>query len=393
MNKDNHNHIGFILILIFFLVFLELISYLSALYISTRGKFLYIPQINESYNTYILRVNQYYGWPSSFTTPKGAVSDELIKGFRFDESGSRVIPAFPGPQKACVSLYGDSFAYSGGVDDQHAWSNVLSILLGCKVANFGFTGYGTDQAYLRFHHNDNDNAKVVILSHFSENIQRNVNQLRNLLFPSPQFMIKPRFILDDERRLKLIPVPSLSEKDYYDCIKNPELYLKHDFFIPGGKSGLIKAKFPYTLTIFKVTKALIYERFFLGILNYQKLYDPQHPSQGLQVTIAIMKQFYGECQEKGKYPLIVIIPVHHDIFQYYKDNYWNYQPLLDELERNKIEYINIGQGMVDYLQGGDPWRLYSKETLHCNEEGYELIAKIVFRYIKDHRIDKFIKSN
>jgi hypothetical protein len=94
-----------------------------------------------------------------------------------DKIGSRYVPEFPDPDKyqACVSLYGDSFTWGDEVDDVHAWGNVLSKLLHCRVSNFGVGGYGTDQAYMRFHYNKNDKPKLVILGFYTENIQRNVS--------------------------------------------------------------------------------------------------------------------------------------------------------------------------------------------------------------------------
>jgi len=65
-------------------------------------------------------------------------------------------------------LYGDSFTEGSGVDPEHAWSNVLSQLLHCRVANFGVSGYGTDQAYMRFLNNQRDPARVVVLGFLSE---------------------------------------------------------------------------------------------------------------------------------------------------------------------------------------------------------------------------------
>ena len=37
--------------------------------------------------------------------------------------------------------------------DKEAWSNQLSRLVGCRVANYGVSGYGSDQATIRFEQN------------------------------------------------------------------------------------------------------------------------------------------------------------------------------------------------------------------------------------------------
>ncbi|MFZ2088324.1 MAG: SGNH/GDSL hydrolase family protein, partial [Desulfobaccales bacterium] len=162
--------IGIILLVVAGLA--EFMAYLKARQLVGHGIAFNPLVTNESHRVYLGRSHPRLGW-----TPAPEKVDAL---------GSRPIPAFHDPltTRACVSLYGDSFTEGAGVDNEHAWSNVLSVLLDCRVANFGVSGYGTDQAYLSFAGNRTDAAKVVILGFLSENVMRNVNQLRNLISQS-----------------------------------------------------------------------------------------------------------------------------------------------------------------------------------------------------------------
>jgi len=184
------NLLGYFLIFALTFCLIELIAYISIKqFIGQRAKYLiYDPPENvlEKYDDYMAQRHPLLGWPS----PKA------YGGKNFDASGSRIVPAFPTPGNACVSLYGDSFTWSDEVDHEHAWGNVLSQLLGCRVANYGVGGYGADQAYLRFKHNK-DEAPIVILMIFSENIQRHVNQLGMLRTGGKGIRsFKPRFIIN-----------------------------------------------------------------------------------------------------------------------------------------------------------------------------------------------------
>ena len=80
----------------------------------------------------------------------------------------------------CIDMFGDSFTFSAEVTSEFAWPKQLSKIIGCKVNNFGVGGYGSDQATLR-HDLTPAFSKVTVLNHLSENIMRNVNQLRNLI--------------------------------------------------------------------------------------------------------------------------------------------------------------------------------------------------------------------
>ena len=63
---------------------------------------------------------------------------------------------------------------------EDSYPNLLARELGCRVNNFGVGGYGTDQAFLRYRQLAEDSPRFVVLGHYSEDIVRNVNQLRDL---------------------------------------------------------------------------------------------------------------------------------------------------------------------------------------------------------------------
>ena len=297
-----------------------------------------------------------------------------------------MVPAFPDPDRprACVSLYGDSFTWGEEVDNEHAWGNVLSKLLACRVANYGVGGYGTDQAYLRFHYNVRDHAKITLLVHLSENITRNVGQFRNLAVPVPQFLLKPRFNLDGQGQLELVPMPVLSEKDYVDVNRNPEKYFKHDFFVPGGLSGNQKMSFPFSLKMLRAFKRFNIRNKFTGEPNYANYYRADHPAHGLQVTAAIIQRFHQEALSRGQEPIVAIFPTGYDLVYYHKSRRWVYQPLMDDLRQRGINALNIGQEMMSRLGDRNPCAMYTRCEGHLNEAGNEMVAEIVFRYLKSH---------
>ena len=213
---------GVAIIVIIIVASVEISAYFYTTYLAKRyGILFYLPHITESYATYAARVNPSLGWPSPQSMhpqPDGPAGEKAMAS----NSGhsSQEIP---------ISAYGDSFTAGFGVKPEYTWSNVLGKMLGCPIENYGVPGYGTDQAYLRFHDNTQDDAKIVLFGYLSENIQRNVNQLRNFLAPINQCQTKPRFVLDEKGQLDLVPVPQLSEKNYQEFIKNPERFLTNDF--------------------------------------------------------------------------------------------------------------------------------------------------------------------
>jgi hypothetical protein len=363
---------SFAILILFTGFILEGISYLGERYLAGKG-IIYKPPILERDEGYLLKRDPQLGWPSP----------DLFGKEDYDSSGSRMIPSFPDPnEKACVSLYGDSFTWGTEVSSEFAWSNVLSKILNCRVSNFGVRGYGTDQSYLRFKHNDRDKAKIVILGHLSENIVRNVNQFINLLYPRRGYGLKPRFVIAEDGSLKLIPLPNLSLNDYHSMVQNPERFVLHEYLLPGGPTGTSKAGFPYTLSIFKAFNNYRIKARLVGKSFWADFYRRGHPSEALEITTLIMKSFYQEARARGRVPVIVIFPLPFDLMVYQRSKSWDYQTLIDNLHESNIAVLNIGTSLAKELSRRDPCDLFTTcHGGHFNEEGNRVVAKLIGEYL------------
>ena len=351
----------------------EVAAFFYTTYLAKRyGILFYLPQITEDYVTYAARVNPRLGWPSLQALAQER--EDLQKTASAGGSTAKGDGEFP------ISAYGDSFTAGYGVDPEDTWSNALGSMLGCHLANYGVPGYGTDQAYLRFHDNPQDEAKIVFLGVLSENIQRNVNQLRNFLIPSNQCQTKPRFVLDHQGHLRLVPLPHLTRENYEDFIKNPGHYLKDDYFRPGGPSGAQKLGFPYTWSIIKAHK-FFYDRYVLGYKSYLQFYQPDHLSRAFPLTVAIIRQFVSEARARGKHPIVLVFPTDED-FRVYR-NHFVYEPLILALQKENIEYIDLGQEILKRLGDRNYLDLFlGGKYHHFNETGNKLVAQIIFDYFQ-----------
>jgi hypothetical protein len=325
--------------------FMELTAFIASFYLNPD--YYYKPATWEQFKNYFDIKNS--GTPLGW----GRVGDR------------RPSPAGKGMTTPFISLYGDSFTYGWDVPEEAAWGNVLTGLIQRRVDNYGVAAYGTDQACLDFIKNRADRARMVILSHLSENIVRNVNQLRDLLYNDvsrPWMLIKPRFITDDRGHLTLIPVPDLTLADYPRFVNHPEQYLPHEFFLPNhGPLTKKTLGFPYLL---RVPYTFTYRRAYMRILLrrwqhwypppwFAEMYDPDHPSHALQVTRDIMINFVQEARKKGKIPLLFVIPTMHDIDYYRASGKWVYAPLLEQLQERGYHAYNLGPRLMAKATSGD----------------------------------------
>ncbi|MGI9292112.1 MAG: hypothetical protein ACR2QG_12660 [Gammaproteobacteria bacterium] len=383
-----------LILLVMNLAFLEVISFsIGNWFIPNRVIFNpsfsdeAIDKLLRSYEKYLEIRDPITGWPL-----KDRIGDpEKRLQERYDEIGSRYIPAFKDPSihKACVSLFGDSFTYSSEVDDEYAWSNVLSEKLNCRVNNFGAGGFGSDQAYLRFESYPS-RPPVVFLNHLSENIIRNSTQFRAMVLgydrSKKNYSFKPKFIIDDTGELQYIRLPQIKVEDYIDALYNPGEYLPYDFFLPGGESGINRLEFPYTWTLIKTLNHYHVKAKLLGLSWYTPFYETDHPADGLRVTAGIMLRFKELALERGQQPVLTVIPTGQDLEHYNEHGVWPYQNLLDLLQENNADVVNFGEGLMQRVGDGDPCDLFDSCKNHFNEQGYEYLAEIAYETIQDRKL-------
>ena len=265
-----------IFLLIIFGIF-ELASFFVCLYIS-RSSVIYSPNGDLArYEKYLADHDPMLGWPA----PSAFDSRD------YDTDGARYSPSHPDPdEKAGISLYGDSFTWSDEVEAADAWSEDLARLAGCKVANYGVRGYGTDQAYLRFLTNTHDDADVVVFSFLSENILRNCNQFRGLLYNGQELGLKPRFVLKNGKP-SAIDKPHIPKEQYLDFLTQPGDYLEHEYFVPYGESGTLTMRFPFTLTLIRTFGQFQMAAKMQRKGWYFEFYEPNHPANGVELSAAI----------------------------------------------------------------------------------------------------------
>lgn len=343
------------------------------------GKFLahqtllYDPPRFENYANYLKNRDPILGWPSRTSFGQG----------EFDRSGSRVVPKFPDPSlPSCVALYGDSFTWGDEVAPEHAYGNVLSGLMGCRVANYGVGGYGTDQAYLRYKKVINDSAPIVILGHFSDNIIRNINQERGFLTNQP-IGLKPRFTFE-ANELKLIPLPTMTEAEHRSLGSHAQELLPYDYFAPGGSSGIHSLKFPFTLSVLGTIQHYRIQARIKGYPSYAQFYAPDHPSHALPVTEEIIKAFVSDAHKRNQKPMVLLIPDEKDLRWLRDHGTLPYAELAKRLRNAGIIVPEIAEKFNRYLGSRDTCELYTQcRGGHFNPEGYKKLAEIVFAKLKE----------
>jgi hypothetical protein len=343
-------------------VCIEIVSFVAITLTKPLGVFYDPSMVTQNYDEYLKKRDINLGWGPS------------------PADGARHDPVFPIDSRPCVSLFGDSFTWSTGVADKDAWGSILAAKLRCRVANFGVGGYGTDQAFLRFRSLP-PMGGVVFLNHLSENILRNVNQYRNLLYPGHEFALKPRFI-DRNDSVELVPTPEVPASEILRFLKNPSLYLPHEYFLPDGPSGVQTIEFPYSFAMLEaiLTNYHIHAK-LTGIPRHADFYHPEHRSRGLKVTYGILRSFALEATARGQMPIVTLIPTCGDLKYFNTTGVFPYDRLAKMIAAQNIHYIDFGERIATKIKGSRPEKLFHVCSGHFNEEGDRLLAEIAFDYL------------
>lgn len=370
----------FPLILILMLAGLaELVSYVAIRILQSKGMIYLPPPADENnpraFEEYLAQRDNELGWP-----------DPGIFGHDYyDEEGGRRNPDYPDVSRVlpCISTFGDSFMAGHEVSHEHVWSVHLGRSLGCRVANFGVGGYGSDQAYLRYQRMADKAPSVVVLGHLSENILRNSMRLRDLYSGSREHGLKPRFIWGTHDELELVPIPDIDADEFERVLgrASPPLVLEHEYFYPGGPANTTLVSPPFTFSLLRSLDHFRMAARLKGIPSYHAFYQPDHPADGLRVTAGIFRNFARDVRQAGGHPFILLFAGPDDVEFLQQNNEAIYQPLIDIMDREGILYLDMAPVLLDHLGNRDPQELIVRG--HYNEEGNKLVATAVEAFMRE----------
>jgi hypothetical protein len=204
--------------------------------------------------------------------------------------------------------FGDSFTFGDEVPDAAAYPAQLEALgaergLAVEALNFGLPGGGTDQALLHFRRERGRwSPDVVAIGLLLENIGRNVNRYRPRWSPhtgTPS--AKPRFLLDAQGELVLLPPPPFESRNaYFRGVRDGVVWretAEHDYW--DGRPDLGPLRFVATARV-------------IGLVLAHRERQPrrlwQEPEgEPFRVTVALLETFHREALAAGARAAPVLI--------------------------------------------------------------------------------------
>jgi hypothetical protein len=126
------------------------------------------------------------------------------------------------------------------------------------------------------------------------------------------------------------------------------------------------------------------------------LYNPEHPSNALNVTGSIIDHFVSTAEVRKKTPIIMFLPGAREIDSYLRTGKWVYGNLYQRCLVSGYNCFDGGAAMLRELgvarvraEGICEYFCFGSFTLHghYNEKGNKLLSEVFLKYIEKYLAD------
>ncbi|MDM8531233.1 SGNH/GDSL hydrolase family protein [Anaerolineales bacterium HSG25] len=304
--------------------------------------------------------------------PNSQSKNEL---YRYNSMGIRSMPLeysiTPQPDVLRIALFGDSYTHGDDVTFENSWgyyleNNLKKNGIQAEVINFGVSGYGMDQAFLRWRKlGQKYSPDIVILGFDAENVNRNVNLIRVIYKPKTGLPLsKPRFIFADEA-LQVINVPAILPENIVNTMQNIETWelARHEYFFNSQDNDSIWLK-----------SRLIAFLFSLNSDTDSQLYSLD--KEPAQLTIKIIQQFKQEVEAEGHQFFVAHLPRHSHTATLLSQETLAYTALLSEIAKT-VTVIYPEDRLIEEAKASSLKALYKG---HYSPKGNEVIADVIAEF-------------
>ncbi|MDM8527484.1 SGNH/GDSL hydrolase family protein [Anaerolineales bacterium HSG24] len=323
--------------------------------------------------------------------PHGKSDDGL---YQYNGQGIRspvIYSQTPADNILRIALFGDSFTHCSDVSYEESWGYLLEQKLLAKgvqaeVLNFGVSGYGMDQAYLRWEKEGRAyQPDIVIFGIQFENVRRNVNLIRTIYRRGDIPFSKPRFMLKNGV-LKPINIPTIPPEDVPQVMQNIDTWelakyeysYAHDDYTPYFWLNSKVLALAFTL----ITDSSI-DKF-----SYNLGEGPAN------LTLAIIEQFEQSVQAEGAEFVMVNLLRYNDLVDWIAGKPLVYNDLLQTVEA-EYPFVRPGQERLKEAQNLSIKPLFQKG--HYSAQGNIIVVEALTAYIlqleKEHHNKNRLQAN
>ena len=276
-------------------------------------------------------------------------------------------------EKADMITIGDSFTHGDEVYCEDSWPYLLGQFRNKKVVNFGVSGYGIDQAILRYIYSPIE-TDTVILGIIPGDFERATNIVyRGIYYGGNKS--KPMFYFKDDGSYELKNQPCLFGMDLWNEFN---LGSQSDFF-KNDKSYddiLFKKELLDTFMSYRILKMLKYRHDYIKPSIYLKI----NKDNNYDYILKILKVFYKECKKNKDFPIILLLD-NNNTFSDRKKYTKPWYNIIEDLKGIGFFVIEAPNKIVR-MHNNDPYSIINKGGVHYTPLANKIVAKHIQKKLK-----------
>ena len=336
--------------------------------------------IREYFNVRLLP-DSILGWsPSPIYKSQDGLYVYNKDGIRSDD----ILTEFPEKNKLRIAIFGDSYVHGDEVRFENTIGKYLQNLfyqqnIEIEVLNFAVSGYGMDQAFLRWQLiQEIFQPDIVILGVQFENVKRGINILRPFYYYITEIPYsKPRFVVS-ENKLELIKNPI---KDVTKTLNIIENFERWEF---SNLEGFYN-KEDYESNLFYLSNSISFVSSAMSqIFSEIDYYNSK--SDGYKITDKIIEKFSKSVVNENGIFIPLHLPVMNDfdfVTQNFLDIFYNKKFIYDDLfSALKLEYnfVEPYEVLNEWGEKNGFEKLFMSR--HYSPIANKLIAHRIFEFLK-----------
>jgi len=285
---------------------------------------------------------------------------------------------YPPPGCLRIALMGGSYTQCSPVA---GWWKILESRLKARgmnveVLNFGVSGYGMDQAWMRWKKTaEAYHPQLVIFGFVSGNSMTNVNVLRILSEPDTGIpFTKPRFIIDgDSLRQVNNPVPAPGEMVRLVSSLSSWPLLKYDYYY---KPDDFCAHWWRYSRLFSLIESKLTPNYRQEMGKYYQM-----DGEPARLALKIIQRFRDDVEQSGSKFVIINLPQAAELGERIRKGYFPYQELYSEV-RKLARVINPEQPIIETIGKKNVWSFFNDD--HYAESLHSVVGEFAASYIETH---------
>jgi hypothetical protein len=239
-----------------------------------------------------------------------------------------------------VAAFGDSFVYGTEVGNEDAWPFLVEQAEpGVEMLNFGVPGYGTDQAYLRYQIEVASFAPhVVVIGFAPTDLTRTINVYRRFFSNAEVPLVKPRYVLEENGGLRLLPCPACGLAEASRLLRHPREVLRLGQS-DGWYDPLIYENplYDWSASVRLGAAALARARRRWGPDRLYRAGVFDETSSAFRIECALVETFAGAVRAAGARPLVVMLPDRNAVQAARLGRPRSYDPLTQWLQKQNVD--------------------------------------------------------